>query len=143
MTHFPVHSVESAPEGSRPLLEDLKGQVGFVPNLAATMAESPAMLEAFTTLRMIYGRTSLSGIEREVIALTAAFENACTYCAAVHSTFAAMHGAPEEVIDALRAGRTPEGEPRLAALTTYTRRVIRTRGAVTGEEVTAVLNAGF
>ena len=44
MTEFRIHTLESAPESARPLLEQLKQQLGFVPNLAATMAESPLML---------------------------------------------------------------------------------------------------
>jgi uncharacterized peroxidase-related enzyme len=143
LTRFVIHTIDSAPEGSKATLEQLRKEVGFLPNLAATMAESPAMLAAFTTMRSLYGRTSFTGIEREVIALAAQFENACTYCMAAHSTFAAMHGAPEEVIESLRTGRAPADDPRLAALSTFTRRVIHTRGAVTAGDIDVLLDAGF
>ena len=56
MTEFTIHTLESAPESARPLLEELKQQLGFVPNLAATMAESPLMLEAFRSLQGIFAR---------------------------------------------------------------------------------------
>jgi hypothetical protein len=44
MSDFPIHTIDSAPSGSRPLLEKLAAEVGFVPNLAASMAESPTTL---------------------------------------------------------------------------------------------------
>lgn len=143
VTDFPIHTIGSAPEGSKPMLEQFQAQAGFLPNIVATMAESPAMLEAFTTLRRLYGGTSFSGVEREVIELAAQFENACTYCMAAHSTFAAMQGTPEAVIDALRAGRLPTDHPRLAALSAFARRVIQTRGSVTADDVRALQEAGF
>jgi uncharacterized peroxidase-related enzyme len=143
LTQFTIYTVESAPEASKSALEQLQQQVGFLPNLAATMAESPALLTAFTTLRTVYAGTSLSGVERELVALTAAYENACTYCAAAHSTLAAMYGAPEEEIETIRAGRTPANNPRLATLTTFARRVIQTRGAVSADEVESVIEAGY
>jgi uncharacterized peroxidase-related enzyme len=143
LSGYPIHTIDSAPNGSKAILAALQEEVGFLPNLAATMAESPALLEAFTTLRSIYSRTALSGIERETIALTAAVQNRCTYCAAAHSTFLAMHGGEEPVIEALRAGRLPVEQPRLAALSTFTRKLIETRGAVTAEDLRALQDAGY
>jgi len=143
LTHFPIHTIATAPEESRPALEQLQKEVGFLPNLAATMAESPAMLRAFTTLRSIYAGTSFTGVEREVIALTTSFENRCTYCVAAHSTFAAMQRAPEGVIETLRAGGLPDDAPRLAALSAITRRLIETRGFVSEADLRSFAAAGF
>lgn len=44
MPDFPIHTIESAPQSSRRLLDGLKEQLGFIPNLAATMAQSPTLL---------------------------------------------------------------------------------------------------
>src|SRR5687768_14151941 len=112
---FKVHTVESAPEGSRAWMRGLHEQIGFVPNLAASMAEAPALLEAFVTLQTIGHRTSLSPLERQVIAVAVATETGCTYCVAAHSTFALKSGAEGAVVDAVRA-RTPLGDARLGAL---------------------------
>jgi uncharacterized peroxidase-related enzyme len=142
MTQFTIHTLESAPESARPLLEQLNEQLGFVPNLAATMAESPHMLEAFTSLRSIFARSSLNGVEREVIAMTTAFDNQCAYCMAAHSTAAKRHGASEDVLSAVRAGELP-ADPRLAALSSLTRQVVRKRGQISAEIISAFLDAGF
>ena len=41
-----IHSFETAPEPSRGTLAGIAGDLGFVPNLAATVATSPALLDA-------------------------------------------------------------------------------------------------
>lgn len=142
MTKFNIHTITSAPEGSKPLLEELTKQVGFIPNLAATMAESPSVLEAFTALRAIYGNGSFTPIEREAIALAVSFDNNCTYCMAAHSTFANMNGIGENDLRKLRAGQTPV-TPRLNAISTLARKIVRSKGHLTPEDVGWFLEAGF
>ena len=142
MTKFNVHTLESAPEGSKPLLEQLDKQLGFIPNLAATMAESPSLLEAFTALRAIYGRGSLTPIEREAISLAVSFDNNCTYCMAAHSTFATMNGITTDDLSALRAGQSPSA-PRLQAISALARNIVRSKGHLSPEESSRFLEAGF
>jgi uncharacterized peroxidase-related enzyme len=121
---FKVHTIDSAPEGARGLLQGLNDRIGFVPNLAATMAGAPTLLEAFVTLQAIGHRTSLSAIERQVIAVAVATETGCTYCVAAHSTFAVQSGAQPGVVDAVRA-RRPLGDSRLDALARFARAIVR------------------
>ena len=123
MSRFTIHTIDTAPADSRAALEALRQEVGFLPNLAATMAESPTLIESFTTLRKILGHSSFTPVERETIALSVSFENDCTYCMAAHSTFAKMSGISEPALEALRVGGNPPDE-RLGALATYTRHVI-------------------
>ncbi|MEW6731019.1 MAG: carboxymuconolactone decarboxylase family protein [Acidobacteriota bacterium] len=142
MTEFNIYTIESAPQDSKSILEQLKNQVGFIPNLAATMAESPFLLEAFTTLRRIYGRGSFTPIEREAIALAVSYDNNCSYCMAAHSTFARMNGLPEDDLNMLRTGKSPL-TPRLQAITTLARRVVRSKGHLSNEDIQAFLREGF
>ena len=142
MSRFQIHTIDTAHPDSRAALEGLRQEVGFLPNLAATMAESPTLIEGFTTLRQILGRSSFSPVERETIALAVSFENDCTYCMAAHSTFAKMGGISEPALEALRVGGTPSDE-RLGALASYTRHVMSTRGYATGEATQRFLDAGF
>jgi AhpD family alkylhydroperoxidase len=142
MSRFPIHTIDSAPDRSKPLFEALKQAVGMVPNLAAGMAESPQFLEGFLAVREIYGRGSLSGAEIEVLSLTAAFENDCRWCVAFHSLMAEKNGAPVEVIDALRAGRSPK-DARLGPLSDFARAMVRGRGAVGEAERQRFHAAGY
>jgi alkylhydroperoxidase family enzyme len=38
MTNFPVHTVEAAPERSKPALRQLQSAFGMIPNIAGAMA---------------------------------------------------------------------------------------------------------
>lgn len=60
MTQFTRHTTETAPAASKPLIERAQKAYGFLPNLLATMAESPAMLEGYMTLASIFDKTSLT-----------------------------------------------------------------------------------
>ncbi len=143
MTDFKVHTIESAPEASRATLEKAQKSLGFVPNLYGVFAESPAMLEAYATLFGIFDRsTSFTATERQVVLLTAIFENECDYCMAAHSTIAGMQRVPDDVVQALRRGQ-PITDVRLEALSAFARKVVRERGWVSEGDVQAFLDAGF
>jgi uncharacterized peroxidase-related enzyme len=136
---FTIHTPESAPEAAREALAQLEARVGFIPNLAATLAESPIALQGFGGLQGTLRRTSLRALEREVVGVAVSHENACAYSIAAHSTFAAAAGAAPEVVAALRAGE-PLPEPRLEALRTFAAELIRSRGRA---DVEALLAAGY
>jgi uncharacterized peroxidase-related enzyme len=142
MFPFEVHTLQSAPEGSKEALHKLQANVGFVPNLAAAMAESPELLKGFLAVRQIYSDGTFTPGEIEVLSLTAAFENGCAWCMAFHTLMALNKGIPTESVEALRAGRAPL-EPRLAALSDFARSMIRQRGSVTNDELQRLLDAGY
>lgn len=50
MNEFKLHTVESAPEKSKAILEGAQKQMGMIPGLYAVMAESPQILTAYTQL---------------------------------------------------------------------------------------------
>jgi uncharacterized peroxidase-related enzyme len=142
MTKFTVHTIESAPEGSKPALQKLKDGVGLIPNLAAVMANAPALIEAFVAARAAYQSSSLSAVEREVVSITNAVANNCAYCVAAHSTFAQMADTPSAVLAALRAGKSPT-DSRLKALSDFSRKLTTARGQISEADLEAFLAAGF
>jgi uncharacterized peroxidase-related enzyme len=140
---FQIHTLQTAPAEAIPALRALEQGLGFVPNLAAAMAESPALITGFVDLRKTLAATgTLTGIEREIIALAVSIENNCDYCMAAHSTFALMQNAAEEAVTAARAGDAPE-DPRLAALYRFARTLVAKNGHVSGEDTQALLNVGY
>jgi AhpD family alkylhydroperoxidase len=142
MIEYPVHSLDTAPPASQPLLRDLQAGLGLVPNLAATMAESPQLLGGFLSTREIQSRGTFTPGEVQVLSLTNAYENGCGYCMALHSALALKEGVAPASVAALRAGRSPD-EPRLAALSALSRRLVRERGRIRDEDMTAFLAAGY
>lgn len=142
MTTFPVHTIESAPDGSAEALKGIESRVGFVPNLAATMAGSPVLVTAFGDMQPTLGRSTLTGLEREVVALALSHANTADYPLAAHGRFAVLQGGSPELVDALCAGRTLT-DARLDALATFTRVMIQTRGHVPTPALDAFLAAGY
>jgi uncharacterized peroxidase-related enzyme len=125
---FPVLTIEKAPAASAPILKALHEQVGFVPNLAATMAGGPTLLQAFASLRGLAAQGPLTAAERELVAITVAREIACRYCFAAHSTFAAKVGALPEDVATVRSGQTA-GDAKQQALLRFARAVARREGS--------------
>ncbi len=142
MPHYPIHTIESAPAASRASLERLHAALGRVPNLAATMAGSPVLINAFVGAFGNSLSTRFSGAERQVLLLANAVANRSAWAVAFHSTLALAEGVADDDVEAIRAGRTP-AEPRTAALAALTRTLIETRGHVARGDVEAFVAAGF
>lgn len=144
MTDFTFHTPDTAPEAAKPALESAQKQLGFVPNLYAGLANAPSALQAYLSLSDHFVKTSLSPVEQQVVLLATSVENGCEFCVAAHSLIAkAMVGVPETVVAALREYAEPD-DPKLAALTTFTRAVVRERGWVLDHPTYArFLEAGF
>ena len=142
MTSFTTHSINTAPTGSKQLLEDARSAYSFVPNLLATMATSPALLEGYMTLAGIFNKSNLSETERQIILMTNNRLNGCTYCMAAHTTISQMAKVPEDVIRALR-DNTPLADSRLEALRVFTAAVNQKRGWPDECDIQAFLAAGY
>jgi uncharacterized peroxidase-related enzyme len=142
MSDFQIHTADTAPEASRPLLEGVQKKMGFFPNLFGAFAESPTALKAYMQLAGIFDETTFTPTERQVILMTANIENGCTYCMAAHSTISAMQGIDAGVIEGLRNG-TSLGDDKLEALRTYTRKAVQERGWVGQSDLDAFYAAGY
>jgi uncharacterized peroxidase-related enzyme len=140
MSDFEIHSPRSAPEPARAPLEQLERAIGFVPNLAGTIAGSPAALRGWVALRGALHGGALSAVEREAVAIAVSRENACGYSIAAHSAFAAQAGAAPELVTARRDG-APLPDARLEALRAFTLSVLAGRGH--DADIAALLAAGY
>ncbi len=142
MTKFSVHTIASAPSDSKALLEAAEKGFGFVPNLSATMAESPELLAAYSTLWDLFGKSTLSPVEQQIVYMASSFENRCNYCMAGHTALSKMLKVDPAVIDALRSGN-PIADRKLEALHHYATLVVRNRGWVSDADTDAFLAAGY
>lgn len=142
MKDFRTHTLESAPADAKPIMQAALKGYGFVPNLYATMAEAPTILEGYTTLATIFGKTALSETERQIILMTNNRLNGCAYCMAAHTTLSQMAGVPEDVVEALR-NDTPIGDTKLEALRQFAIVINESRGWPTEQQVERFLQAGY
>jgi uncharacterized peroxidase-related enzyme len=115
---------------------------GFVPNLHRVLAESPAALEAYSTLWGIAEKTGFTARERNIAYLAIIYENECTYCMAGHTNLSRMAKVAPEVIAAVRENR-PIADAKLEALRQFAAKVTRQRGAVSEADVAAFKAAGY
>ena len=141
MSQFNFYTLDSAPDGSKDLLEATQKQMGFLPNLYLGLAESPATLEAYLTLSKLLTKTSFTPAEQNLILLAISIENDCQYCAAAHSVGAKFAKLPGDVIDAVRRGQ-PIADDKLEALRRFAERLIQKRGFAT-DDLVEFLDAGF
>jgi AhpD family alkylhydroperoxidase len=142
MTQFKLHTIETAPEGSKEILEGALKQNGFIPNLYKIMAESPEVLKAYTQMNQLFTETSLSPVEKNIVWLTVSYHNSCHYCRAIHSMVAKMFKLPDDLIEALRAGQ-PLNDSKLESLRKFTGLLVEKRGWASDEEIQKFLDAGY
>lgn len=142
MSTLKVHTPDTAPAASRPILDAVQKSYGFLPNLFGVFAESPAMAEAYSAISKIFDKTDLTPTERQIVLMTNNRLNECTYCMAAHTTISQMQGVSADVIESLRKG-TAIDNPKLEALRQFAIRINETRGFVTQNDVDAFRDAGY
>ena len=143
MSTYPIHDTDTAPEGSRAILEATKKSLGAIPNLFGVFASSPAVLEGYTTLSgLLEKSTAFDETERQTLFLSISAENDCRYCVAAHSAISAAKRVSDDVVDAVRSG-APLPSPKLEALRTFALEVVRNRGWVGEEAQAAFFEAGY
>ena len=143
MTAFTIHSIDTAPEGSKDRLAAVKKGWGFIPKLQATLAESPVALKAYDDLfGLIAAEASLSPAEQQVVYQAINVFHGCEYCASGHTFLSRKAGVPEDVIQAIRTLQ-PSADPRLQALRLFAETVAEQRGFAGDAAVDAFLAAGF
>jgi alkylhydroperoxidase family enzyme len=142
MQKFSVHTIESAPEKSRPPLQLLQRRFGFIPNVAAMMAESPVLINAFIGAFGSFHGGSFSESEKQVLLLTNAVTLKCPWTVAFHSYEAIKEGVSDGDVEAIRNGKLPK-EARYAALSGMARALIEKRGNVAQSDVERFTSAGY
>ncbi len=142
MKEFTLHTVETAPEKSKAILEGAQKQMGMIPGLYAVMAESPELLKAYTQLHQLFTATSFDAEELTVVWQTINVEHQCHYCVPAHTGIAHSMNVDPVLIEALRNDETLPS-PKLQALKAFTLAVVRERGNVSESALDAFFAAGY
>ncbi|MBL4711220.1 MAG: carboxymuconolactone decarboxylase family protein [Gammaproteobacteria bacterium] len=139
---FPLLDESTAPEAALEALKIAKTNFGMIPNVEKVMALTPQLLSGYTYLWDLFDTTTLTPIERQVVYLTANFENECNYCVPWHTILAKNVGIEQDDIEALRSG-APLTDKKLDTLRTFTRTLIANRGKVSIAELQTFYDAGY
>ena len=143
MSRLTLHTVDTAPEASRPFVEKALANNGFLPNLIGVLANSPQALQTYMTVSGINAETSLTLSEREVVQITAARIHGCDFCIAGHTAIALKKAQlPLDTVRALQQGQAT-GDAKLDAVRVFSEAVIATRGNVDGDAYQAFIGAGY
>ena len=142
MTSFPVHTLESAPERSKPALQRLQSAFGMIPNIAGAMSTSPPLINSLVALFGNVHGGSFTEAQVQIVLLTDAVTNASAWAVAFHTTLALKEGIDSADVHAIREGRLPK-DSKLAALSALARTMIEKRGRLSDQDVDRFVAAGF
>jgi AhpD family alkylhydroperoxidase len=142
MQSFQIHTIASAPEQSKPALEALRKAFGMIPNIAGAMATSPVLINSLVGLFQKVHGGSFTEVQIQVLLLTNAVTNACSWAVAFHTALALEAGLDASDVQAIRAGRAP-AKGKHAALSVLAKTMIERRGRLDDQDVDGFIAAGF
>ena len=142
MTNFPVHTIESAPERSKPALKQLQSAFGMIPNLVGAVATSPVLVNCLVGLFGNVHGGSFTEAQVQTVLLTDAVTNASTWAVAFHTALALKEGIDPADVQAIREGRLPKDSKR-AALSVLAKTMIEKRGRLNDQDIDRFIAAGF
>lgn len=137
-----IHTLESAPPASVPVLEGIRDQIGLAPNLARAIAESPVALGAFDDLRRAAAATSIDPVHREVAGLAAGVVIDNQYGVAFHSTMLLNLGIAADDVARMRSGEPPT-DIQLAVVHQVATELAARRGKVNDATVAQAIAIGY
>lgn len=141
LTNIAVPTKEQVNTESQAIFDQLKGQLGMVPNLYATIGYSSNALSSFLAFSGTAGKGVFSKKEVEAIKLAVSEANNCAYCKSAHTAMAKMNGfTEEETIDLRKATITDE---KLNVLTNLAKQVAEKSGHADDEVKERFFEIGY
>lgn len=110
-------------------------------NIFKGMANSPAGLQAYLGMSGALAEGSLSGAEREIIALVTAQQNDCDYCLAAHTHIGKDAGLSEA--QTVEARRGEMDDAKYNALATFTKALLDKKGFADEGDLSAFKSVGY
>lgn len=136
----PVNS-ETADAKTIELLNSVEKKMGMVPNIISTMANSPAVANAYLGFAGSLGGGTLSAPLREKIALVVGETNSCGYCVSAHTALGNAAGIEDESVLAARQGKSPHAQEETALQ--FAQKLVRQQGKVSDADLAELRTAGF
>ena len=141
MTRIPQVTKENASPKVQELFTAVQKAMGMVPNLVATLAQSPAAAQAYLGFSGALAHGSLPAKLRESIALAVGEANSCEYCVSAHTVLGGMAGLTPDGVQQARRGTA--SDPKTAAALGFVRKVVKERGIVSNGDVAELRTHGY
>lgn len=140
MSQIAVPTRDQVSENNQAIFDNLKNNLGFVPNLYAAFAYNDTALGDY--LGFQNRKSTLKAKEREVINLVVSQVNGCRYCQSAHTALGKMNGFTDEQILELRGG-SASFDPKLDALAKFVQDITVNRSKVSEQALDAFFAAGY
>jgi uncharacterized peroxidase-related enzyme len=140
MKNFTIPTRDEVSEGNQAIFDNLKGMIGFVPNLYAYYAKNETALADYLALQN--RKSTLRAKEREIINLVVSQVNECKYCQAAHTAIGKMQGlTADEIIEVRKAEIS--FDPKFDALAKFVKETTIKRGKPSAETTEKLFAAGY
>lgn len=133
--------IATADTGVQATLGAVKAKIGMVPNLFATFAQAPAVLNGNLAFADALGHGVLTAAQREIVSLAVAQYNSCHYCLSAHTLLGKGAGLSPDAILAARQGKGQSAIDN--AIATLALRIVETRGQVSDADLSEARLAGL
>jgi uncharacterized peroxidase-related enzyme len=141
MSRIPPVDRNTTNDSIRKNFDAIQKQLGTVPNMMRTMAQSSSVLDAYLGFGAALRSGRLPVSLHEQIALAVAEINSCDYCLSAHTALGRGAGLSNDELTASREARAVE--PKAAAALEFARAVVERRGDVRDQDLAVVRAAGY
>ena len=140
MKSIAVPTRDQVSPANQAIFDNLKKNIGTVPNLFAVYAHSENALGSY--LALSNAKTSLRAKEKEVVNLIVSQVNDCDYCLAAHTAISKLQGFTDEQILEIRRGAI-SFDAKLDALVKVAKSIAENKGHASEETVDNFFAAGY
>jgi uncharacterized peroxidase-related enzyme len=141
MSRIPPVDRNTTNDSVRKNFDAIQKQLGTVPNMMRTMAQSSSVLDAYLGFGAALRSGRLPVSLHEQIALAVAEINSCDYCLSAHTALGRGAGLSNDELTASREARAVD--PKAAAALKFARAVVERRGDVRDQDLAVVRTAGY
>jgi uncharacterized peroxidase-related enzyme len=141
MNRIPPVDRNTTGDSVRKNFDAIQKQLGTVPNMMRTMAQSSSVLDAYLGFGAALRTGRLPVSLHEQIALAVAEINSCDYCLSAHTALGRGAGLSNDELTASREARAVD--PKAAAALKFARAVVERRGDVRDQDLAGVRAAGY
>ncbi|GJL78636.1 MAG: alkyl hydroperoxide reductase AhpD [Nitrospinaceae bacterium] len=141
MQRIKAVGLEQSSGKTKELIEKVENQLGMIPVMLTTLANSPVALEAYIHFWDALDRGILPADLRQKIALCVAEFNGADYCVSARCAMGKCTGLTDEEIQDSRLGQSPDRKTE--AVLRFVRKVLDSKGNVSSDEIKRLKNLGF
>jgi uncharacterized peroxidase-related enzyme len=134
------------PAEVQPLFDKAVEKLGFVPNVLRVYALRPRHLELWNSFydELMRGESTLTKVQREMIAVVVSTVNRCHYCMVSHGAFLRKLTGEPLLVEQLRTNYAyADIEPRERAMLDFAVKLTERSSACTEDDVQALREAGW